>query len=60
MNAEYPFIVIEPRSIRTGVVAPDRVLSMGENWHLNYVQTNDLYEIKCLDPLNVSKQTTNI
>ena len=29
-NAEYPFIVIAPRITLPGVIAPDRVLSMGE------------------------------
>ena len=29
-NAEYPFIAIAPRSTLTGVVAPDRVISMGQ------------------------------
>ena len=47
------------------VVAPDRVQSMGQIWHFNWVQTNDLglielLEIKLLVHLNVCKQMTGI
>ena len=38
-NAEYSFIAIAP--LRSGVVEPERVLSMGQIWHLNWAQTDD-------------------
>ena len=56
-----------PGSLGPGVVAPERVLSMGriELWHLNWLQRDDfgsieLYEIEPFDHLIVCKQMTDI
>ena len=59
-----PSIAITPGSLRTRVVELDGVLLMGSNktvWHLNWVQTNNLYkieifEIELFDYSTVSKQ----
>ena len=41
-----PSLLLLPGSLWLEVVAPDRVLSMGQIWHLNYVQTNDFFKIE--------------
>ena len=61
---EYPFIAFFPGPLWPRVVAPVRVLSMGQIeqfWHLKCVQTNYLYytellEIEVFDHLTVCKQ----
>ena len=38
-----------PGPLLPGVVAPDRVLSMGQIEHLSWVQTNDLCKIELFE-----------
>ena len=46
-----PSLPLIPGPSRSGVVVPDRILSMGqiEVWHLNWEQTNDLGLIELLE-----------
>ena len=57
-----------PGLLWPGVVTSDRVLFYGSNrnvWHLNWLQTNDLYlieifKIDLFDHLTVCKQMTDV
>ena len=59
-----PSLPLLPSALWPGVVAPDRILSMGQIvWYLNCVQKNnkeiELLEIELFDPLTVYNQMTN-
>ena len=59
-----PSLPLLPGPLLSGVVAPDKVLSIGQTELFDCVQTNDLcsielLEIELLDDLTVCKQLTD-